>query len=101
MKTFFWILRLALFLLALTFAVKNTDPVAVRYYLNMEWHAPLIFVILVVFCLGAVAGIVASLGHVMRLQREVSALRKQVRPSSAAVPAVVPRAASSNVPDVV
>ena len=77
MKTVLWITKLALFFVALTFAVKNTDSVTVRYYLGAEWQAPLIFVILVVFCLGAIAGVIASLGHVIRLRRELSRLRKQ------------------------
>ena len=83
MKTVFWIIKLVLFLFALTFAVKNTDMVTVRYYLGAQWQAPLIFVILVVFCLGAVAGVIASLGHVIRLRREVSRLRKQMPVPSA------------------
>ena len=103
MKTVLWIIKLALFLIALTFAVKNTDSVTVRYYLGVEWQAPLIFVILVVFCLGAAAGVIASLGHVIRLRREISRLRKQVpRPSaSTGDVSLPPRAVSSNFPDVV
>lgn len=103
MKTVLWIIKLALFLIALTFAVKNTDSVTVRYYLGVEWQAPLIFVILVVFCLGAAAGVIASLGHVIRLRREVSRLRKQVpRPSASTGDVSLPsRAVSSNFPDVV
>jgi uncharacterized integral membrane protein len=74
--------------------------VIVRYYLGAEWQAPLIFVIFVVFCLGAIAGVIASLGYVIRLRREISRLRKQVLPPSAA--AVDPRrAAPSDIPDVV
>lgn len=88
MKTLFWILKLLLFLAALTFAVKNTDVVTVRYYLGLQWQAPMIFVILVVFCAGAVAGVLASLGPVLRLRREISRLRKQVGQSTVtAVPA--------------
>jgi putative membrane protein len=77
MKTFFWIIKLSLFFIALTFAVKNTDVVTVRYYLGVQWQAPLIFVILVVFCLGAVAGVFASLTHIVRLRREIFRLRKK------------------------
>jgi putative membrane protein len=103
MKTVLWIIKLTLFLIALTFAVKNTDSVTVRYYLGVEWQAPLIFVILVVFCLGATAGVIAILGHVIRLQREVSRLRKQVaRSSDSKVNDSLPsRAVSSDVPGVV
>ena len=97
MKVFFWIIKLALFFIALTFAVKNTDIVTVRYYLDLEWQAPLIFVILVVFCLGAAAGVIASLGRVIRLRHEVSRLRKQAPPSSATVDAVPSRISDHDV----
>ena len=78
MKIFFWIVKLLLFLVALTFAVKNTDMVTVRYYLGVQWQAPLIFVILLVFCMGAVAGVFASLGHIVRLRRDISRLRREI-----------------------
>jgi len=101
MKTVFWIFKLALFFIALTFAVKNTDSVTVRYYLGAEWQAPLIFVILVVFCLGAATGVIVSLGPVIRLRREVARLRKQAPTVSAST--IVPAAARGvppSIPDV-
>ncbi len=103
MKIVLWILKLALFFIALTFAVKNTELVTVRYYLDAQWQAPLIFVMLLVFCVGAAAGVIASLGRIVRLRREVSRLRKQAPPVATATtgPAASPRAAPSNIPDVV
>ena len=74
MRYLLWILKIALFLLAFSFAVKNTDPVAVRYYLGAEWHAPLIFVMLVAFCAGAAFGVVACLPQLFRLRRNAIAL---------------------------
>ncbi len=78
MKTLFRFIKLMLFFTALTFAVKNTDMVTVRYYLGLQWQAPLIFVILVVFCVGTIAGVFASLANIVRLRREISRLRKVV-----------------------
>jgi putative membrane protein len=102
MKSVFWVIKLVLFFLALTFALKNTDSVTIRYYLGAEWQAPLIFVILVVFCLGAIAGVIASLGQVIRLRREVSRLRKQVPPpTTSGELAVSPRTVPPGFPDVV
>ena len=37
-----WAIKGALFLLILSFAVVNTDPVTVRYYLGIQWQAPLV-----------------------------------------------------------
>jgi len=82
MRTLVWILRLLLFVLILGFAVKNTDSVLVRFYLDTQWEAPLVFVMLVVFVIGAAAGIAASLGYLFRQRRELLQLRKQLRSQS-------------------
>ena len=78
MRYLLWVLKLALFAFMLTVAVKNTDPVSIRYFLGQEWRAPLIFVLLVVFCFGAVLGLLGALGHIMRQRREIAALKRQV-----------------------
>jgi lipopolysaccharide assembly protein A len=79
MRYVLWVLKLALFALALTFAVKNTDPVAVRYFLGHEWRAPLIFVMLVFLCVGALLGLVSALGQILRQRREISSLKRQLQ----------------------
>lgn len=86
MKYLLWFLRVLLFLALLGFAIKNTDPVAVRFYLGSEWEAPLVFVLLVAFVIGAVGGVLASLGVVFRKRREIAGLRKQLRTRSAEEP---------------
>ncbi|HEX7465230.1 MAG TPA: lipopolysaccharide assembly protein LapA domain-containing protein, partial [Usitatibacter sp.] len=57
-----WILRSVLFLLLLGFAIKNTDPVVVRYFLGWEWRAPLTLVLLIFFAGGAGLGALAGVG---------------------------------------
>ena len=89
MRYVLWVVKLALFAVALTFAVKNTDPVAVRYFLGQEWRAPLIFVLLVFFCMGAALGLLAALMQIMRQRREISTLKRELRGNSA-VPAPPP-----------
>ena len=79
MRYLLWLLKFALFVLILSFAVKNTDTVWVRYYLGYEWQAPLVLVLLVFFCLGAAVGIVASLAHLFRQRREIVALKRELR----------------------
>jgi uncharacterized integral membrane protein len=70
MRIFTWIVRIALFLLLLTFALKNMDPVTVRYYLGVEWQAPLALVIFVFFLAGLVLGVLAGfLGELGRRRR--------------------------------
>jgi lipopolysaccharide assembly protein A len=79
MRYVFWIIKLLLFVLVLTFAVKNTDPVTVRYYLGSQWQPPLVLVVLIAFCVGAVVGIMTALGKVFRQRREIGGLKKELR----------------------
>ena len=78
MRYVLWVVKLVLFAVALTFAIKNTDPVAVRYFLGQEWRAPLIFVLLVFFCMGAALGLLAALVQIMRQRREISTLKREL-----------------------
>jgi len=75
-----FILWFLVFVLALSFAVKNTGNVAVRYYLGMEWNAPLVIVLLVVFCAGVAAGVTANLPYIFRLRREMGRLKRGAQP---------------------
>ncbi|HUU72074.1 MAG TPA: lipopolysaccharide assembly protein LapA domain-containing protein [Burkholderiales bacterium] len=79
MKYLLWILRILVFVILMGFALKNTDPVVVHFYLGTQWEAPVVFVLLVAFVLGATGGVLASLGVIFRRRREVAALRKQLR----------------------
>lgn len=74
-----WALRILVFGLLFGFALKNTGPVTVRFYLGSEWNAPMALVLLVVFTAGAVAGIAACLGHAYRQRRELLELRRSTR----------------------
>jgi putative membrane protein len=78
-RTLFLILKLILFLLLLGLAVKNSDFVSVRYFLGLEWQAPLSLVMLVAFGAGLVAGLAACGSRLLRIRRELRALRKSVR----------------------
>ena len=79
MRYISWALRILLFLLLFGFALKNTDPVIVRFYLGSQWEAPLAMVVLVFFGVGAVAGVIACLTYVYRQRREILQLRKEAR----------------------
>jgi uncharacterized integral membrane protein len=78
------VIKVVIFLLLLGFALKNTDVVTVRYFLGVEWQAPLAFVLLVLFAVGIVAGILTSLAVIVRQRRELSALKRELRSQSKA-----------------
>ncbi len=87
-----WIIKAVLFLLILSFALVNTDPVTVRYYLGYQWQAPLVLVLLVAVCMGALVGLLVGLFHTLRLRRQVAALKRELRAAqqSAEAPLIPP-----------
>jgi lipopolysaccharide assembly protein A len=79
MRYLSWAVRILLFVLLLGFALKNSDPVTLRFYLGAHWEAPLALVVLVFFAVGVVAGVIAGFAHVYRQRREILLLRKELR----------------------
>jgi putative membrane protein len=79
MRYLHWILRILLFVLLLGFAIKNTDPVVVRYFLGWEWHASLSLVLLVFFVAGAGLGVLAGATWAYHQRRELLQLRRELR----------------------
>ncbi|MDP1673867.1 MAG: lipopolysaccharide assembly protein LapA domain-containing protein [Burkholderiales bacterium] len=78
MQYLMWIIKAALFLLILSFAIVNTDPVTVRYYLGYRWEAPLVVVLLVAVCAGALIGLLTGLFQTLRLRRQIAALKREL-----------------------
>ncbi|MDD5181134.1 MAG: LapA family protein [Gallionellaceae bacterium] len=79
MRYLIWLLRAALFLMLLGFAVKNDQPVVLRYFFGYEWQASLVVVLLLFFAVGVGTGILAVLGNVFRQRREISVLKRELR----------------------
>ncbi|HZM37456.1 MAG TPA: LapA family protein [Burkholderiales bacterium] len=77
MRFFTWAIRLVVFLLLVAFAAKNIEPVELRFYFGMALEAPLVTVLFASFALGALFGILALLGTVLRQRGEISRLRKK------------------------
>ena len=78
MQYLMWIIKVALFLLILSFAIVNTDPVTVRYYLGYHWEAPLVVVLLVAVCAGTLVGLLTGLFQTLRLRRQIAALQREL-----------------------
>jgi lipopolysaccharide assembly protein A len=95
MRVFTWAIRFALFVVLLAFAVRNTEPVTLRFYFDLAWQAPLVALLLAFFAVGALLGVVAMLGTFLAQRREISRLRgsEPVRKESSAVLASQPPAA--------
>jgi len=75
MRYLTWLLRIALFVALLGFAIKNNEIVSLRYLFGYEWQLPLVVALLVFLAIGVVIGMLAMLGMVMRLRRELARTR--------------------------
>ena len=78
-----WAIRLVVFLFLLAFAVKNTEPVTLRFYFELAWQAPLIVLLLAFFAAGAVFGLAAALATLFAQRRENLELRREMAEQSA------------------
>ena len=66
MRVVTWAIRLVVFLLLVAFAAKNAEPVTLRFYFDLALEAPLVVVLFGFFAAGALFGILAPLGALLR-----------------------------------
>jgi len=79
MRVLTWAIRLAIFLFLLAFAARNTDPVTLRFYFDLAWQMPLVALLLAFFVGGALLGVAAAIGVLIRQRREIGRLERDVR----------------------
>jgi lipopolysaccharide assembly protein A len=82
-----WIFIAFVFVALLFISLQNADPVTLRLFSLYEWHAPLVFVILLAFATGVALGLLASAIKVVRLKRQLARLRREHHRAQAALPA--------------
>ena len=85
MRVLTWTVRLVVFVLLLAFAAKNVQPVTLRFYFDLALQAPLIVVLFAFFAAGALFGILALVGTLLRQRRELGLLRKRLPPQEPAL----------------
>ena len=73
-----WLLRAALFIVLLGFALKNDQPVTLSYFFGFEWQSSLVIVLLIFFAAGAAVGILAMLVSYLQQRREISRLKRDI-----------------------
>jgi putative membrane protein len=78
MRAIVWFLRLVAFVALFGLAVKNSGPVELRFYLGGVWQAPLSFVLLAAFVVGALVGLSVAVPTLVRQRRELGQLRGQL-----------------------
>jgi uncharacterized integral membrane protein len=96
MQALAWIFRIAIVLVLVWFAVRNSQVVTLHGLPEQSWQAPLVFVVLIAFVGGVVIGLLAWLPTVVRQRRELGRLRKPaLAPEVAPAPAPAPPAVSA------
>lgn len=79
MRVLTWAIRLAVFLFLLAFAARNTDPVTLRFYFDLAWQMPLVALLLAFFVAGALLGVAAAIGVLIRQRREIGRLERNAQ----------------------
>ena len=101
MQALVWIVRLAIVVVLVWFAVKNAQMVTLHGLPDQTLQAPLVFVLLVVFVAGVVIGLLAWVPTVIRQRRELGRLRRAADKQAALAaiaPAPVPQPPAVPVP---
>ena len=93
MQALAWIFRIAIVLVLIWFAARNSQSVTLHGLPEQSWQAPLVFVVLVAFVAGVVIGLLAWLPTVVRQRREVGRLRKAAPIPPVPIPPAPPPAA--------
>ena len=88
MRIVTWAIRLLVFVLLIAFAAKNVEPVTLRFYFDLALQAPLVLLLFAFFAAGALFGVLALLGTVLRQRREIGILRRRIPPDEPARPPV-------------
>jgi uncharacterized integral membrane protein len=79
MRVLRWVVGSTLFLALLFLSLQNSELVTLKFYHWWSWQAPLIFVVLIAFALGAAAGLLAGAVRSTRLSRQLGRLRREHR----------------------
>jgi uncharacterized integral membrane protein len=77
MRVVTWTIRFLVFVLLVAFGAKNVEPVTLRFYFDLALETPLIVALFAFFAAGALFGMLALLGTLLRQRREIAALKRK------------------------
>ena len=89
MRILVWLVRIAVFLVLLAFALNNQHDSSVHGLFGQEWRAPMVFIVLGAFALGCAFGVFAMVPSWWR-HRRVARKHAPVIAASPTVPAATP-----------
>ena len=89
MKIIYALIKIVVLLILLLLAVSNTQMIAFNYLPGQIVNLPLIVLLLIFFIIGAVFGVFAMFGRLLRLRSQVNQLQakldKQIKAAAQAV----------------
>ena len=71
MRFLVWAVRALVFFALFAFALNNQQPTVVHWFFGVEWHAPMIIVVLAAFAAGCAIGVAAIVPSWWRQKRQV------------------------------
>lgn len=86
MRVIVWLFRAFVFFALFAFALNNQQDVAVHWFFGVEWHAPMVIVVLAAFALGCAVGVLAMVPAWWKHRR----VARRLAPTPVAAPATVP-----------
>ena len=89
MRIVTWAIRLIVFVLLIAFAAKNVEPVTLRFYFDLALQAPLVVLLFAFFAAGALFGVLALVGTLLRQRREIGLLKKRMPAEEPAPPPAI------------
>lgn len=78
-RIIYTILAVLVLLIGIAFAIQNRQVIELNYYFGLKWSGPLSLALLTSLAIGVVAGYLASLRMVVRMQRQLVQARKEIR----------------------
>jgi putative membrane protein len=91
MRPIVWLLRAFIFFTLFAFALNNQQVTTVRWFFGVDWHAPMVIVVLVAFAAGCAVGVTAMLPSWWRhWRRSRRAAPPPAPPPAAPVTSILP-----------
>ncbi len=78
-RIIYTILAILILLIGIAFAIQNRQMVELNYYFGLKWSGPLSLALLSSLAIGVLAGYLASLRMVVRMQRQLVQTCKEIR----------------------
>lgn len=89
MRFLIWLLRAFIFFTLFAFALNNQQSATVRWFFGVEWHAPMVIVVLIAFAAGCAIGVLAMVPSWWRQRRVAKKHAPPPLPAPAAPPSSV------------